>query len=141
MVPIQSTKVVQSIAPVAIVDNASWTFNEIDCKDFDYLTVIFNIGATDIAVSALQLTESDTAGSGHANISGATFSTLPSATDDNTVWAIELDLRKRKRYIDATVTAGDGTAGTYMSAVSILSRAGNGVESASERGLGGLVQL
>lgn len=141
MIPIQKTKVVQAIAPGAIVDNASWTFNEIDTLGYDYLTVYFNIGATDIAIAALQLTESDTSGSGHANITGATFSTLPSATDDNEVWAIELDLRGRKRYIDATVTAGNGTNGTYMSALAVLSRSGGNTESATERGLGGLKQL
>ena len=139
MVPIQNTKIVSLISPVAIKDNAAWVTAEIDTLGYDYITLVFNIGATDIAIADLQVTESSTAGSGHADITGATFA--PSATNDNTTWAIELDLRKRMRYIDVDATSGNGTAGTYMSGVAILSRAGEGVETAAERGLAGLVQL
>ena len=62
------------ISPVAIVDNTSWTTNELDTAangGWDYLEVIFFLGANDIAMTALAVTQSDTAGSGHANITGA----------------------------------------------------------------------
>ena len=128
---LQSSKFLQVIAPVAIVDNASWTTVEIDTKGFKYLTVIFNLGATDIAMAALKMQSSDTSGSGFADVSGldtdgdtdidGTAAALPSATDDDNVIVFQVDLRGQKRYWDLVATAGNGAAGTYGSAVAILS--------------------
>lgn len=133
MSELQRSKYLQVIAPAAITDNASFTTNEIDAAGFRYLTVVVNIGATDIAMTALKLQESDTSGSGFADITGldcngdtdidGTAAALPSATDDNNLVIFQVDLRGRKRYYDLVATAGDGTAGTYASAVAILSDA------------------
>jgi hypothetical protein len=89
------------------------------------------VGATDIAMAALKLQTSDT-DSSYADLTGAIFGTstnidgstsaLPTATDDNKVFVIEVDLRGKKRYFDLVATAGNGTAGTYFSAVAVLSR-------------------
>lgn len=144
MNPLQNTKFVNLTPPAAIVDNASYTVAELDTKGWDYATILFILGATDIAMTALKVTESDTAGSGHAdvtgliagtstNIDGAT-SALPSATDDNKIVAFEIDLRKRKRYLDLTATAGDGTAGTFAACIAILSRGKESPVSMTERG-------
>ena len=103
-------------------------------------------------MTALTLTESDTAGSGHANITGAVYgtsadiegstSTLPTSTDDNGIFGFEVDLRSRKRYIDLTATVGNGTNGAYLTVISRLSRAkicpGNTL---SEKGLTGCVRV
>lgn len=138
-------KLVFIIPPQAIVDATSWTTAEIDVKGFDWATIYFALGALDIAISALELTESDTTGSGHAAISGTDFdgdtdiagatATLPSATDDDKVWAWDLDLGRRKRFLDMTATIGDGSAGGYAVAWAELSRGENPTVLAADRGL------
>ena len=129
---LEGCKLVAITPPGVIKDNASWTTGEIDTKDFDQLTIICQLGATDIAMAALTVTESDTSGSGHGNVTGlivgtsnnieGSASALPSATDDDKFVVFEIDLRGRKRYIDLTATAGNGTAGTYLSVLGILSQ-------------------
>ncbi len=141
---VQQSKYLQVIAPTAIVDNASWTTTEIDTLDWDYLTVVVNIGATDIAMAALKLQESDTSGSGFADVTGldcdgdtdidGNTAVLPSATDDNNLVIFQVDLRGKKRYFDLVATAGDGTTGTYASAIAILSKGAVAPVSASDMG-------
>lgn len=142
---IQRAKFVQVIAPVAIVDDASWTTNEIDTLDFDYLTVVVNIGATDIAMAALKMQASDTSGSGFADVTGLDMdgdtdidgnaAALPSATDDNNLVVFQVDLRtNNKRYWDLVATAGNGTSGTFASAVAILTKGAVAPTSVSDMG-------
>lgn len=131
MIPEQNNKYLIVTSPAAILDNASATTNSIDTKGWDYLTVLCTVGATDIAMTALKLGQSDT-DSSYTDVTGLVFGTstnidaatsaLPTATDDNKLFAFEVDLRGKKRYFDLTATAGNGTAGTYFSAVAILSR-------------------
>ena len=141
---LQDTKFVNIIGPQAIVDNASWTTAEIDTKGFDYAQIVLHYGTSDLAVAALAVTESDASGSGHANVTGlvvgtstdidGTTSVLPSATDDDGFVVFDIDLKGRKRYLDLTATAGNGTAGSYASALAILSRAKEAPNTSSERG-------
>jgi hypothetical protein len=129
---LQVAKYVQVIAPAAIVDDASFTTNEIDTLDFDYLTVVFNLGATDIAMAALKMQSSDASGSGFADVTGldcngdtdidGSAAALPSATDDNSLVVFQVDLRGQKRYFDLVATAGNGSTGSFGSAVAILSK-------------------
>lgn len=113
--------------PAAIVDDAAYTTAEVDSVDATlgkaaFLEFWVYLGATDIALAAFKLTESDTSGSGFTDVSGADFSvspaTLASATDDNKAYLISVDLRNgsRKRYFDLTLTAGNGSTGTYACA-------------------------
>lgn len=129
---IQRAKFLQVIAPRAILDDASWTTVEIDTQDWDYLTVIFNLGATDIGITALKMQSGDVAGTTadvtglimgtSADIDGVT-SVLPSATDDNNVIVFQADLRvNNHRYWDLTATVGDGSTGGFASAVAILTK-------------------
>lgn len=155
MIDSQQTKVLAVIQSTAIVDNASWTTVEIDTKasgiNWEYCTVYFLLGATDIAIAALKMQESDTTGSGMADVTGLIFgtsdntggstSTLPSATDDDLVFAFEIDLRGRKRFLDLTATAGDGTLGSYAAAIAVLSRGGQQPSSAAERGCSQILQV
>lgn len=144
-------KYVQVIAPAAIVDDASFTTNEIDTLDFDYATLITSIGATDIAMAALKVQESDTSGSGFADITGADLSSatdidgnataLPSSDDDNNLIVIQIDLRGRKRYLDLVATAGDGASGTFASAVCVLSKGAVAPESVSAAGAETLIRV
>jgi len=144
MIDMQNVKLLPVIQPVAIVDNASWTTVEIDTNGFDYCTVIFQMGANDIAVTALKVQESDTTGTGFADVTGLVFgtsantdgstSTLPSATDDNKLFAFQIDLKGRKRFLDVVATNGNGTVGGFAAAVAVLSRGKELPSSAADQG-------
>ena len=151
MSKLHDAKFVQVIAPAAITDNASFTTNEIDTLGFNYATIVFNLGASDIAMTALKVQESDTTGSGFADVTGADMSSatdidgaataLPSATDDNKFVVIQMDLRGRKRFLDLVATAGDGAAGTFAAACCILTQSDVAPESVSAAGCDTLVRL
>jgi len=147
----QQTKVLNLTPPGALVDNASLAVTELDTLGYDYAVIELILGATDIACSAMILTDGDTSGSGHANITASNFNgqleadgttaALPSATDDNGIFRWELDLTKRKRYIDATITVGDGTVGGYYVVRAELFRAKETPSSITNRGLSGLIRI
>jgi hypothetical protein len=128
---LQDAKHVTLISPGVIRDNASWTGTEIDTRGYEHLTVVFQVGATDIAMAALKLQSGDASGT-LTDVSGLNFSggtaidgtatSLPSATDDNKEFVFQVDLRGQKRYWNIVATAGDGSAGTYGSALAILGR-------------------
>lgn len=74
-----------------------------------YTNIYFHFGLIGAAglITALKVQESDTSGSGHADITGASFSTLPADGDDGTVWAITItNSAARKRYYDVAATVG-----------------------------------
>lgn len=144
---LQHMKAVACIPPAVIKDNASFAAVEIDTKGYDWLTVIISLGATDIAMAALKLQESETSGGGggYTDIDGYDLATdndafgspaaLPSADDDNKLVIMDVDLRAgRMRYVNLLATAGDGALGTYLSAVGILSRGTVAPYTAAERG-------
>jgi hypothetical protein len=111
MRPQQNFKLVSMTPPALIVDNTDYTVAEIDTAGYEYANIICYLGATDIAMAALKVTETD--------INGNT-SALPSSTDDDKFVRFDIDLRGRKRYLDMVATAGDGSAGTYMAVFAIL---------------------
>lgn len=149
---LQNVKFVNLVNPAAIVDDAAYTSNVIDCAGYESLCVIAHVGATDIAMVALKVQESDaktdaTTLTSGADVSGLVYgtsvdpdtaatSTLPSATDDNKLFAFFIDLKGRKRYLQLAATAGNGSAGTFMSAIGILDRAQESPYNATTRGLG-----
>ena len=128
----KNVKYVACIPPAAILDNTSATTTEIDTLDFDYCEIVLTLGATDIAITALKVTQSDAAGSGHADLSGADFDggtdidgttlVLPSATDDDQVCVFQINMEGKKRYLDLTATFGDGTSGGFIAGSARLSR-------------------
>ena len=132
MIDGQLAKWVNVTPPAAISDNTAFETSEIDTLGWDYLEIAVILGATDIAMAELKVQESDASGSGHADITGLVFGTsnkidgaqsaLPSATDDDKIFLCQIDLRKRKRYIDVSAKSGNGTAGTYCAIVARLSR-------------------
>jgi len=150
MIAAQNDKFVSITPPGLIVDNASYTTASIDTAGFEYLRGFVYLGATDIAMTPLNLQEGDTDGS-YADVTGlvygtsngiaGTASSLPSATDDNKAFVFEVDLRGRKRYFDLVATAGDGTAGTYLTAFALLSRAADYPVSATERGMANILRV
>lgn len=144
MIHEQNTKALIVTSPRAILDNGSWTTNQIDTKGYDYCTIYVVLGATDIALSVLKVQESITDGSNFADVTGLVYgtsnniagsaSTLPSATDDNKIFIFDIDLKNRNRYLDLVATIGDGTVGGFISAIAILSRSSQGITTAAERG-------
>lgn len=146
MVNIMDCKFLLITPPAAIVDNASLTTASIDTKGWDWLTVLLIIGATDIAMAALKLQTSDTDGS-YGDLTGAIFGTsalpdgttsaLPAAsgaTGDNTIHAIQVNLKGKKRFFDLVATGGDGSSGAYFCAIAILSRGETSPSTAALRG-------
>lgn len=137
---LQNVKVVNVTPPAAIVDNASFSTTAIDTAGFGKLAVYFSLGATDIAMTALKLQESDDSGmSGAADITGCVYGAsgapaLPTANDDNKIFGFFVNLAGRERYIDVVATAGDGSTGTYGSCIAVLYN-GEGINDATERGL------
>jgi hypothetical protein len=86
------------------VSDASAQDKEIDCLNADYLVVqFFTSGGSNGAMAELRLLESDTSGSGQAEISGTDLSstvTSPTAVAaDNGCALYFVDLRGRKRFI------------------------------------------
>jgi hypothetical protein len=142
MYDLQSVKVVQITPPGAIVDNAAFTTATLDTRGFGEVLFIVNIGALDIAIAALKLQESDASNMASAtDITGADFSvsplTLPIDTADNTNIQIHVRLgANRKRYMDISVTGGDGSAGSYVSILAILGRGSADPSTAALAGAG-----
>lgn len=142
----EKQKIVIVTPPAAIVDNASLPTASIDSKGWDKLDIYVILGATDIAMTALKVQESDTDGS-YADVTNGNFATgllpdgtaatLPSATSDNTVFAWHKDLRKggHKRFLDVVATFGDGTVGGFAVIIAILSRGSTSPATAAQRGL------
>lgn len=129
MTDLQAIKFQNVVPPAAIYDNASWTMlspGYVDTFGLNYITYILQLGAMDIAMVALKLTECETSGGSYTDISGADFSvsplTLPVDTDDNKLVAIYVPISGvRMRYQKIVATFGDGAAGTYASCIALLS--------------------
>jgi hypothetical protein len=144
---LQNVKFVNVTPPAAIVDNADFTTNTIDTVGFGKLAVIFSLGASDIAMGALKLQQSDDSGmSGAADITGTVFGAtgnpaLPSATDDNKMYAFHVSLQGKSRYIDLVATAGNGSTGTYGSAIAVLYNGNDFDPTAVDQNLGAAVYV
>ena len=127
----QRSRKVTAIAPAAIIDNASATAAPIDTAGAEYAEIILQLGATDIAMTALKLQESDTSGGSYTDIPNANFSggkdtdgntlALPSGTDDGQVCVFEGTLLGRKRFLRVLATFGDGSAGGFIAGTARLS--------------------
>lgn len=137
-------------SPGALVNNGSLTCNVIDTQGFRLCRIVLHLGATDIALTALKIQESDvkasaTALTGGADITGTVFGTdkndagttsvLPSATDDDKYFTFEIDLRGRKRYLLPVVTIGNGSVGAYTAITAELWRAENTPVKAADKGV------
>jgi hypothetical protein len=133
---LQQAKFVTAVKPAAIIDNASATADVIDTRGWDYATIVVQLGATDIAMTALKVQNSATSGGSYADIPGATFAggsgmggatlALPSATDDGQTCVFQIDLRNKDPFLKLVATFGDGTLGGFVAAVCVLSRGKNG---------------
>lgn len=120
-----------AIAPAAILDDASATAAEIDTIGANYAEVVVQLGATDIAMTALKLQHGDTSGGSFVDVTGATFDgglntegtalALPSGTDDGQTCVFQVNLDATKRFLKVVATFGDGTSGGFVAAMARLS--------------------
>lgn len=148
MIAAQDCKTVIVVASQAIKDNTAWVGTTgstpvvTDTAGFHYAVVNWHVGATDIAQASLIInSDSDSAGASPTAIYtfGATGKmALPTATDDNGLWKLYIDLRKIStdgRYLTVTAVAGDGSAGAYATCWIDLWRADQCPTSATAHGL------
>ena len=147
----EDVKYVLVTPPAAIVDNASFTTAAVDTKGFGLCQFLVMIGATDIALTALKVQEADTSGGSYTDVTGLIYGTstdssgavvaLPSATDDNKVFAFDVKCGgPRKRFLDAVVTIGDGTVGGFVAVLAILSKASKRPSTNTQKGRGGTLR-
>lgn len=127
----QNAKYAVAIAPAAIIDNTSASASEIDTLDSRHAEIVLQLGATDIALTALKVQESDTSGGSFTDVTGADFDggtaidgttlALPSATDDDQTAVFQINLDKTKRFLKVVATFGDGTSGGFIAGIARLS--------------------
>lgn len=153
MISAQNFKFVSITPPAAIVDNTAYTTAAVDTSGYDYCTIVAYLGATDIAVAGMKVQESEASDmTGAADVTGLVVGTstniagstsaLPSATDDNKAMCFEIKCGgSRKRYVDLVVTAGDGTAGSFLTAFALLSKGEITPVTAAERGFDEILRV
>lgn len=141
MIQAQAMKKVRVIDPAAIVDDASFTVLDIDARGFNWVQITCYVGAIDVDMVALSVSDSPD-DSTYTPVTSLAFSgdDLPQATTGaNKFYAFDIDRRLTERYLRLVATGGDGTAGTFMSAEAVLYRGEVIPASDTSRGLEGLV--
>lgn len=124
MFPGSNCKTVGIIFPQAIKDNTAWVGTTastpvvVDTAGFSRMKIKWMSGATDIAQASLVIVSDDDSALGSATtkytFGGTAQLALPTATDDNKFWEVNIDLTKNtERYWGVTAAAGNGTAGAY----------------------------
>ena len=123
---IEQTKFVM-LAPPQVKDNgqpARETY--VDTKGYGHLRVLIILGEidADIATAAPSVSECDTTDGTYTDISGAIMAAVAADGDDDEMHAIDVDLMAgtRKRYMQCELTTGDGTTGTNLCVLGILSK-------------------
>jgi hypothetical protein len=128
----QALKFVSILAPISLNGTAATSLS-LDCQGYKYATIVFHSGLIGAATyDELSLTESND-DSSYAAITGSAHAD-PLDGDDGKIWAWHLDLRKRKRYIQAVIDPG--AVACLASCLGILSVAEQMPDSATEAGLG-----
>lgn len=152
MVPNDSLKYVWLIRPQAIVDNddpvgAYGDTNplSVDTAGWNKVDIIFGLGATDIAMTALRVMGGDVAASGaddtdYTALPGYTFGTgdapaLPADDADNNLYRFSINKEEHPyRYFALDATMGNGSTGTFSMALAVLSSPEVHPNTAAERG-------
>lgn len=133
-----AVKYVAITPPAAIVDDAAFTTAAVDTKGWGHLTIIAQFGAIDIAPASSSIRMSDASNMGSPSTiatGGTDYALATAANSDNDFHVFEIDLKGKKRYIDFEITGGDGSAGTFLSVLAILSRGQVSPNSAADRGV------
>lgn len=133
-----AVKYVAITPPAAIVDDAAFTTAAVDCKGWGHLTLVAQFGAIDIAPASSSIRHSDASDmSSAATIAtgGTDYALATAAGSDNDFHVFEIDLKGKKRYVDFEITGGNGSTGTYLNVLAILSRGSVSPNSATDRGV------
>ncbi|OYP38899.1 hypothetical protein [Rhodopirellula sp. MGV] len=140
-----------AIAPGPALDNATATAVPVDTIGARYCEISVQLGATDIAMTALKVQECDTVDGTYTDIPGADFDggtdidgetlELPSATDDNQTCVFQINLDNRLRFLKVIATAGNGSVGTFIMAVARLSELRSVPETSEETADGGVRRI
>jgi hypothetical protein len=127
----QLSKYAVAIAPAAIVDDATATATVVDARGARYVEIVVQLGATDIAMTALKVQSSATSGGTYADVTGATFDegtasdgtalALPSGTDDNQTCVFQIKMDNVNPFLKVVATFGNGSAGGFIAAIARLS--------------------
>ena len=112
------TKIVQSVAPVT--SNTDLTETEIDCRGFDRVCHIINIGAmTATGTFDYKVQEDSATGMATAaDVTGAALTQVLAATGASKVYAIDMPVNPAKPFQKAV--AACGTANVTVGAIAVL---------------------
>ena len=112
------TKIVQSVAPVT--SNTALTETEIDCRGFDRVCHIINIGAmTATGTFDYKVQEDSATGMATAaDVTGAALTQVLAATGASKVYAIDMPVNPAKPFQKAV--AACGTANVTVGAIAVL---------------------
>lgn len=139
-----TTKFFNAIPPAVIKDNAAYTSYVLDKQTFlptgaKGVLFVASLGATDIAPAVFKVQQAAAASdtttlTTPSDVKDVT--TKPAATDDNGLFGIYVPISKwTQRYLQLAATAGNGTNGTYLSAIAIADMEGDGAITADALGL------
>jgi hypothetical protein len=118
--------------PPQSINGTDTDSTEIDCKGYNYLTVVFLYGASTADMDNLSLKSASAAGGSYSVYSGSAMD-VPTATDDNKVWVWNINLGGKNRFWK--VRCDPGAAATLVGAVAILSRGDQAPNTDAERGV------
>lgn len=112
------TKIVQSVAPVT--SDAALTETEIDCRGFDRVCHIINVGAmTSSGTFDYKVQEDSATGMATAaDVTGAKLTQVKAATGAKKVYAIDVPVNPAKPFQIAV--AACGTANVTVGAIAVL---------------------
>lgn len=143
MIDIQNTKTA-ILLPPQLIDNSDFAGNVyVDTRGYNHARFIFVVGTVDAAIgstaegTAPKIEECDTTDGSYTDVTGAALADAIGATEDDSLFAIDVDLTKsHKRYMQVNAPhAGDGTTGCNLAIIAILSRPEIGPVTAAGQGL------
>ena len=146
MIPVELEKYVLLVPPQLKDNGAPAGLTYADTKGWGHIRVLVAVGTTDIATTAAPLLQScDTSGGSYANITSAALADAIADDEDGLLFAIDVDLTRGDvgRYVKMLNTAGDGTTGTNLAVLGILSRpmSGSNAGLAADSGLTELISV
>lgn len=109
-----------TIFPQTIASDTTVNGDQVDRRGHEQALIVVITGTIAAGTLDVKMQESDTAGSGDADITSAAFPQIP-ATADKKFYVATLDLRKRKRYLRAVATTAGSSTSTPITVLIILS--------------------
>tara|TARA_Y100000310_G_scaffold310278_1_gene355322 strand:+ start:215 stop:667 length:453 start_codon:yes stop_codon:yes gene_type:complete len=135
-------------SPESAVDNTTFGTNTyIDTQGYGHLRVLLMTGTCDAAIGSTAHTtaplveECDTTDGTYTDVTSAALADAIGATEDDSIFSIDVDLRKtHKRYMQVQAPdAGNGTTGCALCCLGILSEPDVHPSSATLKGLAELI--